>query len=139
MTSGIRAIIDKWGLRSRKIFLLDGCGALLAIFYLAFVLPKFESYFGMPRHVLYLLSSVACLFAIYSFSCYFFVSRSWRPFLKAVIIANILYSAVTIGVVIYFFPSLTILGVIYFLLELMVMASIVVIELEVFSGVKTSS
>jgi hypothetical protein len=44
---------------SKKIFLIDGIGALLSAVFLGVILVKFEESFRMPRTILYLLSSVA--------------------------------------------------------------------------------
>jgi hypothetical protein len=80
--------------------------------------------------VLYFLSFVACIFMVYSFCCYFFITRNRRPYLKAIAIANMMYCCLTLGLVFYFYQSLTILGVIYFLLEIIVVSVLIFIELK---------
>jgi hypothetical protein len=117
--------------KSNTIFLIDGLGALLSAFFLGVILVKFEESFGMPHTILYFLSLVACLFTIYSFICYFFNFKKWQPYLKAIIIANSLYCCLTFGLVFYSYKSLTILGLIYFILELIVLIGLIFIEYKV--------
>jgi hypothetical protein len=127
----IHSIIDSLTSNSKRIFLIDGLGAMLSAFFLGVILVKFEDSFGMPRAILYALSSVACLFAIYSFCCYFFNFSHWQTYLKAIIVANTVYCCLTIGFVFFFYKSLTILGLIYFVLELIVMVVLIYIERKV--------
>ncbi len=131
MQTRIRSIIDNLTANSKRLFLIDGSGAFLTAFFLFAILVRFEDSFGMPRRILYFLSFVACIYTIYSFSCYFLIFNKWRPFLKAIILANIIYCFITIGLVIYFYQNLTILGLIYFFLEVIVMSSLIFLELMV--------
>jgi hypothetical protein len=133
MATRIR-LIDKLVSNSKRLFLIDGLGACLTAFFLVAILARFEDSFGMPRTVLYFLSLVACIYAIYSFCCHFFISSNWRPYLKAIAIANAIYCCLTFGLVIYFYPILTILGLLYFLLEIIVVSILVLIELKALSG-----
>jgi len=128
MASLIRLIIAQFSSNPKRLFMVDGFGALLTAFILITILARFESLFGMPSTVLYFLSSVACLYAIYSFCCCFFIPSNWIPYLKAIIIANSIYCCLTIGLLFYFYQSLTILGLIYFSLEIMVIVCLIAIE-----------
>jgi hypothetical protein len=121
--------LNKISLNPRRLFLIDGFGALLSAFLLGVVLVKFESTFGMPKKVLYALSLMACLFAIYSFTCYLQVKKNWPPFLKVIAIVNLSYCALTLGLLFYFHQELTSLGMIYFLLEIGVVTSLAIVEL----------
>jgi len=114
----------------KRLFLIDSLGAMLTAFSLGVVLTRFEHIFGMPRSVLYVLSLVACGFAVYSFCCYLFFNKNWRPFLTAIAIANLLYCCVTFVLVFYLGEKLTALGVGYFLLEIIVIVILVMIELK---------
>lgn len=132
MATRIR-LIDKLTSNSKRLFLIDGLGAFLTAFFLVAILVRFEDSFGMPRTILYILSLVACVYTIYSFCCHFFILSNWRPYLKAIAIANIIYCCLTTGLVFYFYQSLTILGLIYFLLEIVVMSVLILIELMALS------
>ena len=50
----------------KRVFLLDALGALLTTLLLAGVIAQFEGYFGMPKQIVYLLSTIAFSFFIYS-------------------------------------------------------------------------
>ncbi|HYG37507.1 MAG TPA: hypothetical protein VD908_02760 [Cytophagales bacterium] len=129
--SGIWLIIDKFSANPERLFMVDGFGALLTAFLLGVILARFEDSFGMPQTILYFLSSVACIYSIYSFCCCFFVFSNWVPYLKAITIANLIYCCLTIGLIFYFYQSLTFLGLIYFFLEIMVMIGLMLVELMV--------
>ena len=111
-----------------RLFLIDSLGAFLTAFFLGTILTRFEVDFGMPRKVLNPLSILACVYAIYSISCYFFVGREWRPFLKVIATANLIYCCITIGFVISFCQALTILGLTYFLCEIVIIGGLLFIE-----------
>lgn len=114
----------------RNLFLADSLGALLSAILLGLVLARFESIFGMPQKVLYVLSSIAFVFCIYSFLCFLLLKENWRPFLKIIGIANLLYCFLTLGLVIYLYQELTVLGITYFALELIVILVLISIELK---------
>lgn len=131
MLTRIDSIIDKFTSNPKQLFLIDGSGAFLTAFFLFVILSGFEANFGMPGRIVYFLSFVACIYTIYSFSCYFFIFNKCRPFLTSVILANTIYNCITIGLVIYFYQGLTILGLIYFFLEISLMTGLILFELMV--------
>jgi hypothetical protein len=122
--------MNQWTLNPKKLFLLDGLGACLTAFLLGIVLTAFNEYFGMPQKTLNVLALIALGFAFYSFFCFFFIGSTWRFFLKIIAAANLLYCCLTTVLVIYFYPQLTVFGVIYFLLEIVVVCGLVFVELR---------
>jgi len=129
MKTGFRLIIDKITTNSNKLFLIDSLGALISAFFLGVILVRFEETFGMPITVLYILSLVACVFTIYSICCCLLLVSNWRPYLKGITIANMIYCCFTIGLVFYFYQKLTFFGLIYFLVELVVLICVIIIEI----------
>lgn len=123
-------IIDQLRAKPRRFFLVDGIGALLTIILLVAVVARFEDSFGMPGNVVYGLSILACFYAVYSFSCYLFTPRRWRPYLKLIAIANLAYCCLTMGLLFYCIQRLTILGWLYFLIEIIIIAGLALIELN---------
>ncbi len=120
--------LDKLKTNPKQIFLIDAFGALLTTFLLFGVLGQLESYFGMPSKVLYILSGTAfCLF-MYSISCYRCIESNWKPFLGIVIVCNSMYVLGSLGLIIIHFEKLTELGFLYFILELIVIGTIVFVE-----------
>jgi len=114
----------------RKVFLIDGIGAVITTLLLGLVLAQLESLFGMPVNILYLLAGIAATFAIYSISCYWLLKNNWSVFLKGIALANITYCLLTTALVAYFHHSLTWLGIAYFVGEIIIVLSLVQIELK---------
>lgn len=115
-------------LDAKKLFLVDSLGALVSALMLGLVLTSFETSFGMPKNILYVLAALACLFSVYSMVCFLANIKNRGPYLKFIAIVNLLYCALTLALVIYFFQQLTPLGVAYFLLEIIIVVTLAIIE-----------
>jgi hypothetical protein len=111
-----------------RIFILDGCGAIVSGTCLGIIIPMFQDSFGMPLQILHILALIALVFAIYSFTCYFLSGKNWKLFLRIIMTANALYCLLTAGLVIYYFPVLTLLGLTYFVLEIIVICLVIWFE-----------
>jgi hypothetical protein len=128
MLNGIQNFLNELKTNPKRIFLIDAFGALLTTISLFGILAQLEQYFGMPKKTVYLLSGIAlCLFT-YSIICYTFIKSNWNFFLRILIICNIIYSLVSIGLLIKYSKKITELGWIYFILELLVIGIIVIVE-----------
>ena len=128
----MQQFINKLALNPKRIFLIDGLGAFLTVLFLLIISRTLNEYVEMPKMILNILSVTASVFCIYSLYCFLFLSdKKLYPFLRAIIIANILYSCLTLGLVIYNYSRLTIVGVTYFLLETAVIFSLVFFEINV--------
>lgn len=127
----MQQFFNKLALNPKRLFLIDGFGAFLTAFFLFAILRTFNEYFGMPKTTLDFLSIIALAFSVYSFCCFFLVNNNWHPFLRAISIANLLYCCLTLGLVIYNYPRLTILGVTYFLIEIVIVCGLVFFEINV--------
>ena len=114
----------------KKIFLIDSIGAFLSAALLFAILSFFVEEFGLPKMILYLLFSIACIFSIYSIFCYYLFEKQWRTYLWTVLIANILYCILTIVFLVIFRNSITLLGLIYFILEIIMISCVAFIELK---------
>lgn len=121
-------IFDRLTLNPKNLFLIDGLGALLTAFLVGVVLRMFEDVFGMPSKFLTILSVLACIFAVYSMSCYFFVPKNWRLFLKIIAVVNLMYCVLTAFLVMLLYQQLTILGIIYFTTEILIIIALVYVE-----------
>lgn len=117
-------------LSSKKIFLIDGIGALLTALILLVVLYPLSEQFGMPRSTLIFLALLAITFCIFSSSCYVLSPQKWKPFLSVIILANILYCMLTSALLVYHYSRLTLLGFAYFSIEILVIILLVVFELK---------
>ena len=126
----LQSTIDKLSRDPKSIFLLDGNGAILSVVFLGIILPSLQSFIGMPIRSLYFLAAIPVFFAFYDFYLYFRTPKNWKPFLRAIAYANLIYCIISIGMVINHFPELTYLGITYFLLEIIIILIIVYIELK---------
>ena len=102
-------LITKAELNPKKLFLIDGFGAILSAFLLGVVLVKFEEIFGIPTSVLYFLATIPIFFVIYDVFCY---QKHLKIglLLKGIAVLNILYCCISIGLISCHFSSITILG-----------------------------
>jgi hypothetical protein len=112
----------------KKVLLWDAIGALLTTAFLLGILLPFEQFFGMPKDILYMLSGISfCLFT-YSTTCYFLSKRISKKFLAVIIFFNIAYSLISTGFVISNLDHLTRFGLIYFVMEIIVIGLVVLME-----------
>lgn len=114
---------------TNRIFLIDSFGAFLTAFFLFAILRTFNEYVGMPQVTLTILSVIALVFCIYSISCFFYVNKNWKPFLIAIIVANLMYCTLTLGLLIHFYPQMTFLGITYFVVEIALVCGLVLFEI----------
>lgn len=128
MTKRFHLLYEQLALNPRKLFLVDSGGALLTAFLTGVILVRFKAFFGMPEQALIVLSLTALLFAVYSLSCYFLAGRHWRTCLRIIAVANLLYCCATAGLVIFFYSSLSMFGVLYFVGEILLVGFLVSIE-----------
>lgn len=124
-------MLDKLARHPRTLFLIDGLGALLTAVLLFALLGTFDEYFGMPRGPLLFLSAIALAFCAYSMCCFFFIGRSWQPFLLIISIANLLYCLLTSCLVVYYYSQLTGLGLAYFIVEMVIVCGLALVEMYV--------
>ena len=122
----------------KRIFLLDSAGALITTIGLVLILIVFEPYFGMPRNALYLLSAIAFSLFTYSISCYFLVKKNWNLYLLILMVGNTLYALVSIVLIIKNFDQLTILGILYFTSEKIIIALIVNLEYQAYLKINSN-
>ncbi len=128
--SKLSSLINYFVSNPRKIFFLDGLGAVLSVFLLGVVLVKFENTIGMPSQRLFFLAKIASVFALYSFSSAFIINKKWRKPLKIIAWANLSYCFITFSLLFLHYHELTILGIIYFLLEIIIIIIISLAALE---------
>lgn len=117
---------------THTIFLIDGIGALITALLLNQVLTRFESFFGMPSYILWMLAVIAFCFSIYSFVCHFIVKKYFKVRLATIIIANTFYCVLTTALIIAHFDKLTVFGLAYFIGEIFVILLLTLLEYTIF-------
>lgn len=103
----------------------------MTAFSLFVIVRPFNAYFGLPKPVLTSLSGIAICLFIYSAACYVWLKGDLKPYLRFVGIANLSYCALTIGLLIHYSSLLTILGIAYFLVEIVIICALSYVELKV--------
>lgn len=131
MTNVLRTSINYLMNKPKILFLTDALGAMLTTLLLLVVLRNFNEYFGLPTTILIFLASISMSFCLYSTACFFFLKANWTPFIRIISYANLLYCLLTIGLLIRYNSVVTILGIIYFLVEVVIVYLLVYIELKV--------
>jgi len=114
----------------QQLFLIDALGAVLSALLLGLVLPLVETFIGVPSQVLYYLAAAALCFAVYSFSCYFLFPKNWSVFMRGIAVINLAYCCVTLGFVIFLHQQITLLGLLYFIGEIIIIVTLAILELK---------
>jgi hypothetical protein len=126
-----KKLIKHFTEKQKTLFLIDSTGAFMTAFFLFVIMIQFNEYFGMHKAVLTYPSVIAFFFGIYSTACFLFLKGGWSPFIRFIGIANVLYCALTTGLLIKYYYALTIIGTIYFLSEIGIICVLGYIELKV--------
>jgi hypothetical protein len=124
-------IIEKAEYNPKKLFLIDGIGAILSAFLLGVVLVKLERIFGIPTSTLYFLAALPILFASYDFLCTRKENDKLGQYLKAIAVINLLYCCLSIGFAFYHLGTITFFGWAYILLEILIVLFLAFIEFSV--------
>ena len=117
-------------LQPKTVFLIDSAGALFSAFMLGLVLANFNTFFGVPENILYLLASIAAVFAVYSFVCFLINPKRPSFYLRMIATANLFYCTLSIGFMIHLYYLLTVWGFLYFILEKLAILLLVYLELK---------
>jgi hypothetical protein len=113
-----------------QLFFIDGVGAVVSTLMLGIILPGINSHIGMPVLVLHYLGLLACVFAIYSFSNILIIKPPQSRNLSFIAIINLIYCCLTAALVLYNFNSLTLIGVGYFVAEILILIGLAYVELK---------
>ncbi|MDC1081262.1 hypothetical protein OAQ15_04075 [Flavobacteriaceae bacterium] len=123
-------LLTKAELNPKKLFLIDGFGAILSAFLLGVILVKFEEIFGIPNYVLYFLATIPIFLLIYDIFCYY---RHLKIgfLLKGIAVLNLIYCCASIGLISYHFSTITILGWAFIIFEIIIVSFLAMIEFRV--------
>jgi hypothetical protein len=127
----IKKLIKYFTEKQKSLFLIDSIGAFTTAFFLFVIVRQFKVHFGMPEKELTYLSVIAVFYCIYSAACFIFLKGGLTPFIRFIGIANLIYCALTIGLLIKYYPLLTIIGTTYFLIEIVIICGLGYVELNV--------
>lgn len=127
----INRIIQRTKDNPKKLFLIDGFGAILSTLLLGIVLVELENIFGIPKSTLYFLALLPSLFASYDFYCYYKIHKYLAIYLKGIAITNLIYCCLSLGLAIYHREEIKSLGWIYISIEILITSSLAVVEMRV--------
>lgn len=126
----VEKIINYLTGKPRIMLLIDAIGALTTSLMLGIVLAKNVDLFGMPTDVLQPLSAVAACFAVYSFCGYLF-AKKYKLYIRIIALANLSYCIASAALTIINRHTLTSLGIMHFIGEIIIILSIFYIEWRV--------
>ena len=116
----------------KKIFLIDGAGALLTALTLIFAPVLLPGIFGLPQAQTMLLGRIAVCIAVYSLYNYVrFNPTRWKLLLRIIALANLAYCLLSLVVLIYFYKQVTVIGWIYFTGEIAIIISLFLWEMNI--------
>ncbi|MBR9921707.1 MAG: hypothetical protein GYB31_12785 [Bacteroidetes bacterium] len=112
---------------SNNIFLADSIGALLTASLLNFLIAPYETFFGMPQGMVYILAAIALLFGLYSLICHL-RKASFKPWLQIIAILNLIYVLFTGSLLFMHAKTLSTYGYLYFGIEILIILYLVSYE-----------
>lgn len=121
------------------LFLTDSVGAFFTAFFLFFVLRNFPEYFGMPVEILTALAIIAACFMLYSACCYVFHGEKVTLLILIISFANLAYCVLTLSLMIIYAQTLTLLGLVYFSVEITLVCMLAYVEIGVVRGKPTQT
>ena len=114
----------------RKLFLLDGSGALLTALMLMLVLPKLDLLTGIDPDMITVMVLIAFLLATMSLTFFFTYNQQSYKVLQVIGISNLLYSGIIVVVLLVHGSSMKPLGMTYFILEGLVVALLGLVDIR---------
>ena len=124
----LKHLINTIELNPKRLFLIDGLGAILSAFFLGVVLVKFETIFGVPVAVLHFLAIIPLIFLIYDIYSYRKGHLKIGFLLKGIAVLNLIYCCISIGLIVYHFNTVKMLGWAYILIEITIIILIATFE-----------
>ena len=118
-------------LQPNQLFVIDGLGALISAFFLGVVLIHFQSLVGIPTSTLYLLAAIPCAFFLFDVYSYLSTREDKSALLFGIGTLNLLYCVLSLGLTIFHSSSVTTLGWVYIIVEILIVAGIGLYEIWV--------
>lgn len=127
----LKQIINTLEKNPKKLFLIDGIGALVSAFLLGVVLVKLQLLFGIPSGKLYFLAVFPLVFAGYDCFAYLQARQKQAKLLKGIAMCNLVYCFISLGALLTHLEMITILGWTYILSEILVVSSLALVEFNI--------
>jgi len=115
-------------LSPRQIFFADALGALLTASIVGILLVRLYIYLNIDKSTLYVLALIALLLFTYSSSMVLYRPVKWQGFMRILSLANGTYCLLTLGMLLYYKYEVTLVAVIYFVAEAILVTAIALTE-----------
>ena len=112
---------------TRRLLLVDFIGACLSASMLALVLPL-SGWSGLPRPLLFVLAAIAACLAAHAFVSHRRASARHERSLRAAATLNLLYCCVTAIALVVYWDALTVLDLVYFPAEMVIVVALAFVE-----------
>ncbi|MCM2354180.1 MAG: hypothetical protein NDI63_11250 [Pseudobdellovibrio sp.] len=122
-------------LNEKNIFLLDGIGAALSACFTGLILIRYSLFLGINISTLQNLALLPSAYAIYSLSCYFFISKTKPWMLLTIIGANLFYCLISLFLIL-FRERITWRGQLLLSTEIVVVLLVVLLEFNIYRKIK---
>lgn len=130
MLTYLNSLLTKIQQNPKKLFLIDGFGAILSTFMLGVILVRFEVLFGIPSSALYSLATIPLFFIVYDIYSFKQEHSKTGVLLKGIAILNLLYCCISFGFAFYHFHLITYIGWLYILIEIIIILLLAFIEFK---------
>lgn len=124
-------IIQQSSRNPRQLIRIDAIGAFVTALLLMLIAKNFSLQFGISKAVLSLLSYVALLICCYSAICSLFLKNISSPIMVSIAMINTAYCILSIGLMIYLHKQITLIGIIYFFIEIVIISYLIWIEYKI--------
>lgn len=111
--------------KARKLFIIDGMGALFSSLMLGVIWVRWQECFGLPIHLLYVLALIPLGFVLYDLFAILNKHFSISRLLRGIAFLNICYVLLSFVLAIYHFDLITLWAKLYLSGEVIVVLIIV--------------
>jgi len=125
------SLAEKLSTQPRRVFLMDGLGAVVSALALGVGLPAIQPLIGMPREVLLFLAAIPVGYAVYSFGCAARLPVKWPSWLRGIAMLNAAYAGLSVALLAAHAAQIQPLGWAYFVGEILLLSGLAPLEWKV--------
>ncbi len=124
----IDIIISRFTQNPKQLLIIDAIGAFITLGLVALIAKYFGTFFGIPFDYFAILAVIALLIFIYSSTCFLTVKEITWQLLLSLAIINFIYCFLILTLIIHLKSEIKPLGLLYFLLEILILLLLIGIE-----------
>lgn len=115
--------------KPKQLLLIDSSGAFLTTMLLLLVVKHFNLFFGLTTSQINTLAIIAGFICSIGIGCWFTANKNWKAILWTLASLNVLYCLTTV-LVLNAGAGLTIYGIAYFLIEIIIILVLAILEIK---------